>query len=549
MKTFLQSLSRDKRGNVAMTFALALTPLVVLGGSATDFSYAFMERDRAQDALDRATLAGAKNLGLIPTSQVQSQVQQLFSDFYQPSSGTTVSAPTVVIDGSAGKVTANVTMSTNTAFMPLLDIHEITAQIASQAKMGNYDFDVVMVLDTSGSMAGSKISTLKTAANNLSATLLNMNTVGGRTDRVQLGIVPFSGAVNVGPSYGPTYSGTKRTSDGTGAAWLDVKAASPIHNENWNSGLTANRFDLYAKLANAYSSYASKLNWAGCVEMRPYPYSVDDTTPTSATPATLFVPMFAPDEAGYKSGSYWTNYSDNNNYLSDDAGSCSGLPSYSNSTGKLEGQGRICKYDAPATSKFQNASSLGTTWGPNYYCRSQPILPLTFDSTSITNKVNALTAEGNTNILEGVAWGSRVLSPAAPFTEGRTGTTDRPLQKVMIVMTDGENTYGTDTSNYNLSSYGPYGFLRKNRLQLASINSTTVKDKQDALTLEACANAKAAGTTVYTVAFTVTSTSTKTMLQTCATSANYAYAAENNADLLAVFQTIANQISRLRIAA
>ena len=43
------------------------------------------------------------------------------------------------------------------------------------------------------------------------------------------------------------------------------------------------------------SQYAS---WQGCVEARPYPYNTDDTTPTASTPATLYVPMFAPDEAG-----------------------------------------------------------------------------------------------------------------------------------------------------------------------------------------------------------------------------------------------------------
>ncbi|MBP0575263.1 hypothetical protein J8J27_31570, partial [Mycobacterium tuberculosis] len=84
--------------------------------------------------------------------------------------------------------------------------------------------------------------------------------------------------------------------------------------------------------------------------------------------------------------------------------------------GKLEGQGRICKYDAPATAKFQNPSNLGGTWGPNYYCRSQAIQPMTTDSTTVKNKIASLTAAGNTNILEGVAWGLRALSPAEPLT-------------------------------------------------------------------------------------------------------------------------------------
>ncbi|MBR7559122.1 hypothetical protein KC218_21470, partial [Mycobacterium tuberculosis] len=77
--------------------------------------------------------------------------------------------------------------------------------------MCNYDFYGVMVRDTSGSMDGSKISTPRTAATNLTTTLMNMHTVGGRSDRVQVGLVPFSGAGNGGASYGPAYTGTTRT--------------------------------------------------------------------------------------------------------------------------------------------------------------------------------------------------------------------------------------------------------------------------------------------------------------------------------------------------
>ncbi len=52
------------------------------------------------------------------------------------------------------------------------------------------------------------------------------------------------------------------------------------------------------------STYAS---WQGCVEARPYPYNVNDTPAQGGTantgigfgdPATMFVPMFGPDEPG-----------------------------------------------------------------------------------------------------------------------------------------------------------------------------------------------------------------------------------------------------------
>ena len=74
------------------------------------------------------------------------------------------------------------------------------------------------------------------------------------------------------------------------------------------------------------SSYAS---WQGCVEARPNPYNVDDTAATTSNPATLFVPMFAPDEPGDRwateSDSSPDNFSAINNWWNDDSESSSGL--------------------------------------------------------------------------------------------------------------------------------------------------------------------------------------------------------------------------------
>lgn len=549
LRKFLQ----NAKGNVSMTFALLAVPIVVASGATVDFSAASNQRFRAQDALDRATLAATKELGTVPNSTIETKLRTYYADFYKPPSGTTTSITGVTFDNDKGQVTATADVNTKTSFLPLASINDLTSHLSSQVAIGNTDFDVVLVLDTTGSMAGSKISTLQTAAKNLIDTLLTMNTQSSITDLVQVGVVPFAAAVNVGSSYGPTYSGTTRTSNGTGAAWLDVDTRSPIHTENWNSGLGDNRFDLFAALQASYPSKASQLGWGGCVESRPYPYSVHDTTVSTGDPKSWFVPMFAPDEPNYYTTSTgkWTspssyNYSTfSNSYLDDNGGACSSAVSYNSLSGVQDAQGRTCKYKNQ--SKFSKSSFDGTV-GPNLSCTSQPILPMTRDKTSLYSKIDALTASGNTNIHEGVMWGWRVLSPDAPFTEGRTATLARPLKRVMIVMTDGENTYTTN-SNFNASTYAGYGYVAENRLGTTSNNSATVKQKQDALTAEACANAKAeGGITIYTVGFTVTATDTLAMLKTCATTSDYFFQASDNAALLAAFNSIAKSITQLRVA-
>jgi Mg-chelatase subunit ChlD len=84
-------------------------------------------------------------------------------------------------------------------------------------------------------------------------------------------------------------------------------------------------------------------------------------------------------------------------------------------------------------------------------------MPLNTDFRAVVDKVESLRAKGTTNIMEGVAWGMRVLSPHAPFTEGRDSKTIG-VEKIMIVLTDGSNVFG-NTRNALGSSYTSQGYL------------------------------------------------------------------------------------------
>ena len=154
-----------------------------------------------------------------------------------------------------------------------------------------------------------------------------------------------------------------------------------------------------------------------------------------------------------------------------------------------EAQARTCKYEG---------ASIGSAQGPNYLCDSKPILPLTTDKASVQTMIQGLIAKGGTNILEGLMWGWRVLSPEAPFTEGREYT-DAENTKYLVLMTDGENWHQA-MSNHNKSSYHSFGYAVKGRLGTTYTNTALV-NQMNTKTLAACANAKAAGIKVYTVAF------------------------------------------------
>lgn len=220
-----------------------------------------------------------------------------------------------------------------------------------------------------------------------------------------------------------------------------------------------------------------------------------------------------------------------------------------------------CKYGTAANKGTVASISLSSMpGGPNFMCTTSAVTPLTTVKATVTSRITNLQAVGYTNITAGVMWGWRLLSPGIPFTEGRAYD-DNENQKILIVMTDGENTYSpymdkdtnpstssTAAGKFTKSLYGAWGYLYKNHFGTTSTSSATVFEKLNARTALACANAKAAGIKVYTVAFQVTDADTLAMLTACATEPDMAYQSNNNAALLAAFQAIGDDISLLRIA-
>src|SRR5262249_6833570 len=160
-------------------------------------------------------------------------------------------------------------------------------------------------------------------------------------------------------------------------------------------------------------------------------YDLTDEAPVAGE--TLFVPYFAPNEPSgcYVSNKFvlasssfdcgklkgtWLDYA--NDYLS--GVNIVGFTPQQNQRNALAYVGKT-----PAK---------GSNIGPSYNCPASPILPLTNDKSAITSAISAMVAGGNTVIPEGIAWGWRVLSPGAPFTEG-AAYSDSDTIKFLILLT------------------------------------------------------------------------------------------------------------------
>ncbi len=505
-----------------MIAALCILPLALAAGMALDFSNAARIKLALQDATDSAALAIARNAGSISDAGLNAAARNYVDASYDK--GPAFSITTASIDRATLTVTVDARVSVPTTFAGILGRAVLPVGAHSVVKGRGFDYEIALALDNSGSMssaAGSgstKIVELKAAANALFDAMITTANAG----HVKIGLAPFASSVNVGAA-------------NRSAAWLDSTGLGATAEENFDLNSTR-RLNLFDAAKGGMKGVA----WAGCVESRPIKvlgstvdYDVKDTASSTGTPDTLFEPWFAPDEPDEDNGAYNTG-SFVNDYLNDEGGACG---SVSRNVADSVKQARSCKYD-------NVTPDLSGGKGPNYMCATTAVTPLTSTRSTLDAATNAMQASGNTNILEGMMWAWRLLSPTAPFTEGAAYATPN-LNKVAILMSDGLNNY-PGAANYNKSLYFSYGYSRLGRIGSTSSATSTLIAALDARTRLACDHAKAAGIIIYTVA--LGADADPDLMAYCASKPSYFYAPANGSDLTPTFQAIAASINKLRIS-
>ncbi len=156
----------------------------------------------------------------------------------------------------------------------------------------------------------------------------------------------------------------------------------------------------------------------------------------------------------------------------------------------------------------------------NEGCPTAKVQQLTNVKSTITTAINAMVANGNTNIPEGLAWGWRLISPGTPFTTG-VAYEDKTTIKAIILLTDGENSVDNTYSSYGQGDGG--------NPHIGPVVDAGLDTKLTAL----CQNIKANqdgiddgdDIVLYTIAFAV-SGPILTRLSNCATNASRAFTAD-----------------------
>ncbi|WP_084176008.1 pilus assembly protein [Brevundimonas bacteroides] len=545
-------LATDTGGNIAIVFALVLPLLIMITLGGVDISRASTVKMNLQDALDAATLAAARSqftdnaritevgmnalrANLAPFPEIQ---------LLEGQSSFRLNTTTGAVQGDA--IVSVDTLVADIVLPPYGAVLEdrLPVRARSEVLRSNNRIEVALVLDNTGSMAGQKLTNTKAAAIDLINRLEAADNRSIEADAIKISLVPFSMTVRVaqgGTSTIPSYMSNATNHTGaTGSLGL------------FSTGV--GRFTLFQDLGTT---------WGGCVEARPQPFDIRDTAPTTSNQATMFVPYFAPDEpdrGDYPNDSTWQSWlnssnSDQNDYLNDTPTSSYGTSNASNPMGGNSGRRTMFFNRLKERSKYNTTNRRGAMtadFGPNNGCTLQPIIRLTDNYNALRTAVNNMVATGNTNVPLGAMWGWHTLSPNAPFGDGRPYGSER-LQKIIIIMTDGENVM-SDNNSPNDSFYNGLGYIWQERLGMGTGSDSARRQRMDERfdhsgnsQEDLCGNMKAAGIEVYTVAVQV-DTQAQTLMRRCASSSDHYFPVNNASGIGAAFDRIAGAIENLRIS-
>lgn len=380
----LGALSRDEAGQIAVTFALVLVPILLAIGASIDISQAMTARTRLGEALDSAGLAVASTVGLQDAQKTALASKFLYANYPGTEIGTVTELTVTSVTSPAPGVRLTGTSRVKTSFMGLVGVSSldvnVNVEVVSEAK----SLDVVLVLDTTGSMSGTKITTLKKAATDLANKLMVGNTV-------KIGVVPFARYVNIGLG-NRNIPGVSVPADTTSCTTVNQNVKTCTGSISYTGTCSKNVNPQPATCYNDGAPYT-------CTKYDTVTYPCTKTTPTGCT--TKVVPKT----------------------------SCT----------SQTWNGCVGSRPPPNNATDSNFGSVNLPGLMNISC-SKPIVRLTNSKVSVTSSIAGLTATDNTYIPAGLSVGWHVLSPGIPFTDATPNNGNLITRRAMVLMTDGDNT-------------------------------------------------------------------------------------------------------------
>jgi Flp pilus assembly protein TadG len=594
-----RSFVRNEAGNVAMMWGLMGAVLIGLIGITIDFTRAQALRSQMQNAADGAALVAERSFGA--TIEERTEAARAFFDAEMADQASVDGVNFELSDlGDVGHRVV-VTMPMSMSLSSLISGDDWTIRVESEAEQGGLDVEVAVVLDTTGSMAGSKITALRAAATDL------VNTVVSDQQEPfysRVALVPFAVAVNTG-SYSTQLRGALTGSRSISAAtWASspqrnitaatranpvvitsaghgfvdgdrvrirsVSGMTQLNNNTYTvASATANTFRLQGVNGTSFGSYTSGGNVTRCersncevvvtanshgLSTGEYVYitGVNGMTQINSAANTAWQVTTLTADRYVLNGTNGPTYGA---YTSGGSSFCAqyGCRFYrflnpSNAQRRYEATNN-CVTERTGANRYTDVAPSTTRLGINYPttgnpCGSAEIMPLTSNRNALNARIASLTANGTTAGQIGFAWGWYMLSPNFAYLfsgEGRPAAYDpEETLKVAILMTDGE--FNTHYCN-GVVARDASGVSTADRINCVAPNGSGFAQAE-----AMCDAMKARGIVVYTVGFDLGGVAgAAEVLEECASSPAHFFNADDGTELRAAFQSIGRAIQQLRL--
>jgi len=173
--------ARREAGQILVMMGVAAIALIAILGLAIDIGRLYVAKAELSRAVDAAALAGVLELPDIYGAADQATAYLAENE---PNAD-----PEITPHPEDNSLTVNATKSIRLLFLPLVGIDSASVSAHAKAGFGVAYLDAALILDATGSMAGSPISNAKQAADQFKDTLLGQAPNG----RTAVGVTPFRG--------------------------------------------------------------------------------------------------------------------------------------------------------------------------------------------------------------------------------------------------------------------------------------------------------------------------------------------------------------------
>lgn len=525
----LRTFGAERRGNVAVIFAIATPVLALLWAGAVDFNRLTSARSDLQDSLDAATLAVARS-EKVTDPEFQELGDDALAANVRLKPGRSLGDSRFYGADNGRTVKAEATMVVERSVIGGFGDRTVSLSAASEVVRASNDVEVSLVLDTTGSMAGQKIIDLRAAAQELVDIVVKDQQTPFYT---KVAIVPYSMAVNVG-----SYATEARGAITPGAAITGATKANPVRITSNNHGF-ANGARVWIR------------NVQGMTQLNNKEFVVSNATSNTFT--LRYVDSNGNLQNVDGTASNYGSYTRNGLIFCTTPG-CQyyGFNNNSNPSVRRVFQVSTCVTERTGVNAYTDVAPsvapFGRNYpGPNNPCIANTVQPLTSNKAALKTSIDNLAAAGSTGGHIGVGWGWYTLSPQFralwPAESDPGDYRAKKLIKATVIMTDGE--YNSSYCNGVISRDSTTGSGSPADHVNCDAPNGHAFDQAQAL----CTAMKAEGVLVYTIGFAVVNDQrARNLVNQCATSEAHVHLPSTGADLKQAFRLIAQDLSRLRLS-